>query len=194
MKKIIVVLLLACMLVSMTGCSLAVELIANAGLGLLNSAAPDYGQPDLEFSFAEISFVLTDAFSEVVNVDDEYANYMSYAATTLTVERHAHSTGMMRTAAEYAEIYREFLDTSLSESGIYEYSFSESVTDGEVVYFDITLNALGTTSYEFISIYANGDASYVFSFVVDPEKYEAYKPYLIKWATSVKTTSSTSQI
>ena len=194
MKKIVVVLLLVSMLISMTGCSLAAELIANAGLGFLNSVAPDYEQPDREFHFAEISFVLTEAFSEISRVEDSYAGYISYSVTGLTVFRYAHSSVSWPTATEYAESYKEELSLDASDAGVYEYSAEDVVTDGDVAYFVLSYTSLGNTTSEFISVYVNDYATYVFAFASFDTNLETYRPYLIKWATSVKTVSSPSEI
>ena len=194
MKKIIVVLLLLGMLASMTGCSLAVELLANAGLDFLNQNAPDYDRPDREFRVAEISFVLTDAFSEVANVEDEYASYISYTMTALVLERFEHSGVSKPTATEFAETYRESIASDPDGAGISDYSAEEIVTDGDVAYFVISYTSLGKTTSEFISIYVNDYATYVFVFAAFDTNLETYRPYLIKWATSVKTVDNSSEI
>lgn len=188
MKKVVVALLLVAVLLSMTSCGLAVDLLATIGLSAVNGIAPDYKAAECEFEFADISFTLTEAFGEVDA--GEIATYTSYALTQVMVER-IERTGLFgyNSSEELAEEHKEMLSM-----GLYEISFGDIIKDGDVTYFTYTISNGGSSVTTFFSFYVNEYAAYIFSFLASADSYETYEPYFIKWATSVKTISSGSQI
>ena len=165
MKKLIAAVLVIVSLISFVGCS-----------------RRSYGYGERTFSEHGMSITLTTAFS-TYEADGSHGYIMTYASkdTFVMIQKEFFSliaSGPSITDKEYLGLW---IDANESKR---KFGAVESYDGFVATSYSSTVN--GTSYTYFVAAYKGRDSFWTVQFACDKSVYEDFKPYFIRWASSVE--------